>query len=348
MRRTLETIFRHPLQILILIVLLPIVGVAVAYFMVPRSYQSTASVWAFQRYFVIGATGQESDLNSTPAQTQTTALGELLQTRRFDSEVVQGIDLAPTLGLNASATNNSQLQEALFNEISKHVLVTPSAYSLFDISYTNQSPLVAQQIVQSVITNYGKQSLALTSAEGQNLLATYQTQLVNAQNNLNSAVLAETQYVRTRPSQTLDLLKDPQYTLLDAQRVQAQTNVQNIQTAINALKQSISSVGTNGNTLYQVIDTPQVIPVSRTKNYLIAGGTGLGLALVACVMYLVITVRRDRGIYSSEDLQDLVAFPIVMQLPKLTPAAVSLLTAKTVNSRGLLMDRQNSSHDHSR
>ena len=48
-------------------------------------------------------------------------------------------------------------------------------------------------------------------------------------------------------------------------------------------------------------------PVSRTKNYLIGGGAGLVVALLACVIYLVIVVRRDHGVYSAEDLQDVVA-----------------------------------------
>ena len=94
MTRTLEAIFRHPLQLLILIILPPIIAVAVAYFMTPRTYQSTASVWALQRYFVIGATGPESNLAAFPAQTQATALTELLQTRTFALAVAQTVLVA--------------------------------------------------------------------------------------------------------------------------------------------------------------------------------------------------------------------------------------------------------------
>src|SRR5215831_2159204 len=116
MRRALEVIFRHPVQLLMLIVLFPVIGVAVVYVMVPRTYQSTASLWALQRYFVIGSTGPESDLLSTPAQTQATALTELLQTRAFVDSVAKGIDLAPTLGLASSVLNNpQQLEETLFD-----------------------------------------------------------------------------------------------------------------------------------------------------------------------------------------------------------------------------------------
>ena len=146
MKRTLEAIFRHPFQLLLMIVLLPVVGVAVAYVMVPRTYQSSASLWALQRYFVIGSTGPESDLLSTPAQTQATALTELLQTRSFVDSVVKGIDLAPTLSLGSAVMNNPQLlEDSLYTEISKHTVITPSAYDLFEISYVNRNPYVAQQ-----------------------------------------------------------------------------------------------------------------------------------------------------------------------------------------------------------
>lgn len=350
MRRTLEAIFRHPLQLLTLIVLLPIVGVAVAYVMVPRTYQSTASLWALQRYFVIGSTGPESDLLSTPAQTQATALTELLQTRSFVDSVVKGIDLAPTLGLDSTVMNNpQQLEETLFSEISKQTVITPSAYDLFEISYINRNPHIAQQVVASIIANYGTQGLGLSIAEGQNLLVSYQTQLVNAQKNLNDAVTAETQYARAHPNLTqAQLANDPQYALLDAQKMQAQSTVQNLHNTINTIQQAINTQGTQSGTLFQVIDAPQIpyLPVSRTKNYLIGGGAGLVIALLACIMYLVIVVRRDRGVYSVDDLQDLVAFPIIMQLPNLTSEAVALLTTTKMHGQTLLAERQGSAHGH--
>jgi hypothetical protein len=349
-RRTLEAIFRHPLQLLTLIVLLPIVGVAIVYFIVPRTYQSSASLWALQRYFVIGSTGPESDLLATPAQTQATALTELLQTRSFVDSVVKGIDLAPTLSLDSTMLNNPpQLEETLFTEISKHVVVTPSAYDLFEISYINRNPQIAQKIVASVIANYGTQGLGLSVAEGQNLLANYQTQLANAQTNLNVAVNAETQYARAHPNLTqAQLANDPQYALLDTQRLQAQATAQNLHDTINTIQQAINTQGTQAGTLYKIIDAPQMpyLPVSRAKNYLIGGGIGLAVALLACIIYLVIVVRRDRGVYSAYDVQDLVAFPIIMQVPNLTPTARSLLTTTKIRGQALLTERKSSANGH--
>src|SRR5713226_8325972 len=102
MRRTLEAVFRRPIQLLTLLIVLPIAGVALAYVMVPRTYQATASLWALHHYAVIGLTQAEIDLSSAPAQTQTTALNELLQTHVFVDAVVKGIDLARALNLGPS------------------------------------------------------------------------------------------------------------------------------------------------------------------------------------------------------------------------------------------------------
>jgi hypothetical protein len=348
-RRTLEVFFRHPLALLLLLVALPIIGVAIAYIQIPRTYQSTASLWALQRYYVIGATGPETDLTSTPAQTQATALSELLQTHEFTQAVAQGIPLAPTLGLSSDA-NPQQIEEAIVSNLSAHVTATPVAYNLFEISYTSSNPKVAQQVVQSVIATFGAQSLILSKIEGQNLIASYQTELAGAQKDLNNAVAAETQYIHTHSNLTIvQLANDPEYSLLDSQRLQAQSNEQNIEGTINGIKQAINTQGTGVNALFQVIDAPQSPdrPLSRTKDYLVAGGAGLAIALLGWVIYLVIAVRRDRGIYSAHDLEQLVAFPIIMQLPTLTPATVSLATTDAMPGWALLTGGKSNANGHS-
>ena len=354
MRRTLEAVFRHPIQLLSLLIVLPIAGVAVVYLMVPRTYQSTASLWALHRFAIIGATGPETDLQSTPAQTQATSLNELLQTHVFVDAVVKGIDLAPTLNLDASVTNDpQQLENALFTEISKHVVATIQANYLFEISYANPNPQIARQIVAAVITQYGAQSLELSVVDGQNLLASYQVQLASAQKDADDASAAEARYASAHPTSKLTsdpqlVTNDPQLASLDAARVQAQTAVQNIQATINTIKESIGAQGTNVSTLFQVLDAPQVPdrPVSRFKYYLVGGGAGLALALLASVLFLAILVRRDHTMYSEVELQHIVALPVVMQLSNLSPTTISLLTESATLGRVGLVESKSSANGH--
>src|SRR5947209_2645438 len=172
LRRNLEIIFRQPKQFLVLLVLLPVVSLVVVYFL-PRSYQSSATLWAFHRYIVIGTTGPESDLLSTPAATQATALSELLQSRSFALSIANATSLASTLDANLQRDPQHR-DDALFNDISQNVQVGAQGYNLFIITYVNRNPHIAQQVVQAVIQNFGLQSQGFSVVEGQKLLENYQ------------------------------------------------------------------------------------------------------------------------------------------------------------------------------
>ena len=352
MRRVLEIIFRRPLQLLLLIAVLPMLGLAVAYFLTPLNYECTASLWALRRYEIIGATGPESDLQSTPAQTQATALAELLKTRVFDLTVANATDLASTLDPSVQSDRQKR-DNAMFNEIALHVQVVPVEYNLFSISYANHNPAVAQQVVKSVIESYGLQSLGFSAITGKIALEEYSTQLVKAQQDANTAAHAEAQYRQQHPNLTQnDLLNDPQYALLQVQTQQAQTTLGNIKNQIATINQEISLVGTGADSLYKVLDVPAVpdVPQSRLKQSLYGGGTGLGVALLACILYVIIVVRRDRAVYTASDLQRINAhYPVAMQLPVLSSKSVQLVVKGTVqDGTHLLTDGASSVTEYAR
>jgi len=299
--------------------------------MTPKMYQSVGSVWAWHRYAVISPTGPESDLNSTPAQTQATALSELLKTRKFALDVVKGIDLASTMNIGEGVKSDTQeLDDLLFNEIAANVVVTPQAYQLYTVTYASKNPEIAQKIVLSVIQNFGTQSTNLTAAEGQHLLDNYRAQLKQAQVEQDKALHEQQQYTASHRSLSqAELAADPEYQKLDSASKQAAANTQNIQDQINIIQQSLGANGNGATTLFEIVDAPQVPqqPLSRTQKYLVGGGAALAIALLADIIYLIILVRRDHSIYSAYDLQDVITLPVLMQLPALTPASAALLVS---------------------
>lgn len=349
MGRTLEAIFRRPLRLLMLIVLLPVVSLALAYFIVPRTYQSTAILWALSPYEIVGTTNVGTVTPTTAAQSQAAVLSELLHTRSFALTVAHETGVAATLNLDQSVRSDPyRLDDALFDEISHYVAVDALGSDLFEISYANRDPEVARRVVESVVFNYSLQSTGLIAAVDQSLLRNYQKPLAIAQQNANAAVAAESAYLLTHPKLTQNpnltpsqLLTDPNYGLLDQQRVQAQTTLGNIENNIANLNQAISNQGTSTDSLFKVIDNPQVAhrPVSRLKPFLISGGIGLGVALLACALYIIILVYRDRGVYTVRDLQKVTALPIVMQLPQLSSVTMSLLIEESVYTGTLLGKR---------
>lgn len=326
LRHTLEVIFRSVAQLFLLVVLLPLIAVVVVYTL-PRSYQSWGTLWALHRYAVIGTTGLESDLLSTPAQTQATALAELLQTRSFALSVANATALPSTLPTSVKASPQVR-DDDLFTDISLHVQVAAQGYNLFVVTYTNANPSIAQQVVQATVQSFGAQSQDFSVVEAQHLLEGYQTELTSAQQKVATAIAAEARYQQSHASiSKADLANDPQYALLHTQTQQAQDALTTVQGNIATINEEITTQGTGADSLFKVLDAPSLPyqPMSRLKTFLYAGGIGLGGALLAYALYVVLAVRRDRSVYVPLELQKITAFPVIMELPLLGKSTIPLV-----------------------
>ena len=322
MNRVLEVIFNRLRQLLLLLILLPLIGLVVA-FVLPRSFQVKATIWALQPFQIVGQTPIAGGASSTggpvtPAGTQAAALTELLQTKSFALAVAKRTNLQSTLNIS----NPGDANDILFNEISSHVKVSTQGDDTFVISYTSTDSHIAQQVVSSVIQNYAIQSQSLIISLGQKAIASYQTQLNETQAEVQRTTTAESDFLQNHPG--VSLTNSPQYAQLDAQRTQAQTQLQNIQTTVASMKTQISVASTGSDSLFKVIDSPSapVKPVSRTIPLLIGGGVGLIVALLASILYIIFLVRRDSAIYTLSDLKNTTALPVVMQLPYLEAQTV--------------------------
>jgi uncharacterized protein involved in exopolysaccharide biosynthesis len=314
--KVIEIFFRRKWGLLALLVLPIIVGAAVA-IKLPRQYQASAGLWALRRYEIIGATGPESDLTATPAVTQAGTLQELLQSRSFALAVAYDSSLPKQL---AAANPTTQgLQDALYSEISQHVLATPLGYNLFNVTYSNTDPVVALQVVKAVVAHYGADSISASTAEGEQLLISYQTQLKAAQQQARQATQAAANYLSEHQLSATQAAVDPQYQLLVAQSNQANAVVGAIQNDINTVQQQLATLSSGSSGLYIVQDAPAVPDraVSRTKTVLVAGGIGLAVGLVAAIGYLLILVRLDQTLYSLADVGAVAPYPVLVQIPRL-------------------------------
>jgi uncharacterized protein involved in exopolysaccharide biosynthesis len=325
MTKVIEIIFRNKWKLLALL-LVPVLVSGVIVFFLPRSYQVTARLWANQRYIVVGATGPESDLQSTPSATQAAALNDLLQTENFDLAVAKDTGLAQQM--NVPAADKQRLNDALYNEISGKVLVTASSTNLIVITYSNKSPTVATKVVQAVITNFGQQSATNATTEGQQLLKIYQGRLAAAQQEVDTATRAAAQYLRDHNLTPATGALDPQYQTLSVQADQARATLTNIQTEINSIQQKLAPLGEGGTGLYSVLDAPQIPsqPESRTKSLGLGGALGLALGLLMALGYLLIVVRLDQSIYSPADMPAVSEYPVVIQIPRLPRKSTAWIT----------------------
>jgi uncharacterized protein involved in exopolysaccharide biosynthesis len=316
MAKVFEILFRNKWKLLPL-VLLPILLSGVVALLLPRSYQSTARLLAGQRYAVLGATGLESDLQSTPAMTQAAALTDLLQTESFCLAVANDTDLPKHIGVSRS--NTAQLQDALYTEISSHVQVTAIGYQLYEITYANANPVVAMQVVKAVVSHFNTVSSSQATAEGEQLIASYQGQLKTAQAQAASTTQAAAQYMQQHNLTAATAQSDPQYQLLSQQADQARTALANVQANINSINQQLAMLNNQNGGLFNVIDAPTAPdkPVSRTKTFLLVGGIGLAIGLLACISYFLVLVRLDQAVYSSADVLTLSEYPVLIEIPRL-------------------------------
>ena len=323
MTKAIEILFRHRLRLLFLLMLPTLLGLAISW-KLPRQYQASAGLWALHRYEILGATGPESDLTSTPAETQATTLTELLESRSFALTVAYATNLPQNIGV--TTTDTSSLQDALYLEISTRVQVTPVGYNLLEITYSSTNPVTAMQVVKSVVSHYGTQSVSQSTAEGEQLLISYQSQLQTAQQTANSATRAASQYLQAHQLTPAEAQVDPQYLLLNAYANQAVAALSTVQSNISTIDQQLATLSTGSAGLYAVIDPPTVPtrPESRTKTLLFGAGGGIAAGLLAAVLYFFILSRLDQSIYSLVDVPEATSYPVLVQVPWLPRCCVTL------------------------
>ncbi len=322
-RRVLEALFGHRIQLALLTLIPLAVGLVVAQ-SVPRKYDATASVWALRPFESVGINGPVSDPYASPAQTQATVLKELLQTRSFALDVANQTDLVSTFPASTRA-NPQKLNDAIATDIATNVLVTPGGVNLYMISYTSSSPVVAQQVVAAVIHDFGPRSGEFASAAGQQLQQFYQSQMDQLQKNLEAAVAAEGKC--TRASAYADPSQDPACLLLHNQTLQAQSQLAAAQSQLGSINSQVALNGTSSNSLFSVVDQPQVPtqPQSHVKALLTFVGGGAALGIIISALYIVILLRRDRTIVDPRDLERAVGQLVLLEVPALPKTSMLLL-----------------------
>lgn len=335
MTKFLEILFRNRVRLAALL-LLPVLVSGIVVFFLPRTYEATARLWANRRYTVIGATGLESDLQSTPSTTQATALTGFLQIEGFDLQVAKNTGLAKQM--NVPASDTQRLNDALYAELSTHVNVTGSGSNLIVIQYANKNPVVAMQVVKSVVDQYRDTSTLYATTTGSQLLASLQGQRDTAQNVLQSATQRATQYLHDHgfTANSTAAQNDPQYQLLASAVTQAQTNLTAIENSYNGMEANIAEIS---QPLFLTVDAPTVPtqPESRAKSLLIGGAVGLVIGLLAVIGYFLILVRLDQSVYSSADMPAITDYPVLIQIQKLPRRSATWITrtnGKLITEKG--------------
>ena len=153
MSRILEIICRHAKQLILVLVVPAAIGIAIAVFVLPPTYQAKATLWAL-RIYRTDTSNATSNPQATPGGTQAAALSELLQTRVFVVDIAQAAGIGAA-GSDASSNFGSP-SDAQLSELSQQIHVAAQGDNLVGITYSNSDPRLAQRVVQAVVQQYGE------------------------------------------------------------------------------------------------------------------------------------------------------------------------------------------------
>lgn len=328
MRRALELVFRRKLQLLLLLLVLPVLGLVVG-LRAPRSYQSFGSIWVALPYDSTDLTwvanwysslGFTPSAQMTPAQAEGSALTALLGAHSFALAVAQQTGLAAELPAKVR-TVPGERDDALYRAISQNVKVTPSGNNLIFISYSDQDRHVAQQVVAATMKVFAQTRRQQAIDAIQAIESEYNGQLPGLQSNVDSANSNLQNYVNAHPYfiySSVNAQGDPNFVHLSDLAQTAQKNLDDMQAKISELNLQASIIGKQSNVFFATQDPASLPaqPESRLATLALAVGTGLGIAVLICACYLALLMRSDRTAYSAQDLRQCPDMPVLLCIPR--------------------------------
>jgi hypothetical protein len=304
-----EAFFRHKLLVLLPIFLIPLLVGPIALMSAPVYYEAWTGVWVDRpQYLSHSQSGWNQYLS--PAQNQANALNEQLRTRSFTMDIARRTQLAPLIG----SQRGEDRIATIFNQ---GLAITPSGEHLLIIHFRADTGRLAYDLLIGTIEGF--KDNASTSRVNQASLAIsfYESQLSDAQEQLNKLQSSARQYVASNPrlsglngrsgpaDQVLPITStDSQLADLMSQITFQQKEIERIRGTLEQARFD-ASAGLEAQDLgFQIIDPAQV-PTSPTRAlrkqmiYPIAGFAG-GLVLAAVL--LVVLVAADRSVRSESDL----------------------------------------------
>ncbi len=314
MKRYADTFFRYWPLVLLPILILSLGGLMLARD-TPKTTITSADIWVSQ-----AAISSMDGYNQyiTPAQNEAGTLSQLLQTGMFNSSVINGSPLYRQL--IAKSKSADAYQQAVI-DLATNMQLVPRGNNLINVSYTTKDPALGVQVVNSFITNALDQAQALNQQTSATILATYQSQVHFAQQQLNADNATFHRYLDRFGLQPSDVqaaqVGDPTLGTLSLQVQNDETTVANLRQKINDAK--IQAPVTQ-ESAFKVVDGAGTVIKSSKKQLLLDVAIGLIAGLVLGGGFVVGRTLADRSLRFADDVTELLALPVLTVIPY-NPAA---------------------------
>jgi uncharacterized protein involved in exopolysaccharide biosynthesis len=314
MTRFLETFFRHKWWFILPPLIITIAAAYITVKTAPIMYQSTAGIWVDRPTYL--AYNDNWNQWASPAQNQTARLTEQLKTQTFVVDVANRTSLA-------NMTRSQRGMDQIYQLLAQGLNITPVGTHLVALSFRSENPRVSYEMLKAIVDGFND-SLA-NDQVNQAGLATefYSDQLTQAQDDLTKASDDLRRYIQSNPNlsdlqfdSTSSVIGDPkaildQASTTDAQLQQLRSQVQNAQTHVNQLQQSLqsaefqASASVQGQQLgFQILDAPNM-PTSGgrdLKKRIIYPIGAFGGSLALSALILVLMAISNRSVQSESDL----------------------------------------------
>ncbi|HEY8684422.1 MAG TPA: hypothetical protein VIO57_02335 [Chloroflexota bacterium] len=342
MERYAETLFRFKWLWLVVLVLLPATGTYYALKTTLHVYQAQATVWAEKPAYLNAI----ADWNQfeTPAMNQAGNVNEMLQSKKFQLEVIDQTDLKSQMRSEVAA-------RIIIANLVKNTTVVPVGTHLIAIRYVDPRPAFTVQVVNAIIASFDSELLANANAQGAAAVSFYQTQNNNATTQLTKSEVALSDYLASHPDQTKlanDInstasLSDPSFVLqhpelaqLMQQRDTDAKNQQQLQDELQQITFEQSSASVVEEQTFRTVDSAAVPnqPLGIRRKLITPVALSLAAALAFLTVGVLILTLLDTTIRSERLAAERFQLPVMSAIP-LIP----------VRQRQSLLGRRTSRHD---
>ncbi len=344
MRRYVENLFRFKELFLIPLITIPIIALAVAFYLGQNKVISS-TIWVEPvETLDLGTT-----LRETPTETEAKALQERLTTRAFREEVMERVgltaaiqqgqwpkpsrfqsqigsvpvlrDIARVLGLMPPQTTQGAMESGL-RMIEKSILVTPEGDNLLRVSYRGKDEVLGTRLVQEVIALYNEKTMAIRADQARLGIDFYTRQVRLQEQKLAQASEALRQFLETHPAPFLGQSRPPAEEA-ELQSLQKDLAVEQTlyESALRKLEEARiagEAAVSNRSQGFQIIDPAQLDPgaaANTRRGIVMMGLLGVLLGVILGALPIVMLTWRDTTVRSKEDVEEALEVPMLVMVP---------------------------------
>ena len=305
MRRFVQAFFRHPILLILPVIVSLVVSVGYATSR-PRVYRAGLSLWCDTP---VPAPSSIFAGDEQPAAAQLAVLNELLQTKTFLTRVGQAGPWAPYLASHSQADDT-----ALLYGLATHIGASTAGRHVLSLSTTGASPNEALDLAKALGTAYVAQINETQQSRAKSSVGFYQLQVDETSKALADAQNKLDRYLLSHQSPTAGPLgpqADAEASQITQQVSAAQSNYDQAKANAATAGLGLSSVSDSG--VLRIFDKPTASPnpVSRKKKVIFAGVAGVFAGVTVSFVTLLLLVLGDQSVHGAGDVEGLLGMQVV-------------------------------------